>query len=148
MTLSVELALQRAVLGALAADPAVAAIVGDRLYDSAPQSAVAPFVEITDRLSIPDDVGCIDGWDCYLRIRCVVDGTSDDVANELGAAVRAVLHDGEAAIEAAVGIVDGTPVFSGFACALASCERTEFGRAHQDTARTAFVDMNFEVHAA
>lgn len=52
--------LQDVIIAALKADASVAAIVGDRVYDRAPEGVTFPYISLGATNSIPEDADCID----------------------------------------------------------------------------------------
>lgn len=56
-------ACQQALRTFLGASPSLAALVGTRIYDDAPQDVAFPWLEIGDRQTLPDDVSAEGGDD-------------------------------------------------------------------------------------
>lgn len=73
---SPTLEISGAVVPRLKADAAVAAIVGDRIYDHVPRDASGtvstayPFVGLGDTAETRDDVDCIRGVEVFYRVEC------------------------------------------------------------------------------
>jgi hypothetical protein len=65
---SPSLELQGAIVARLKQDPAVAALVGDRIYDDVPGTAVFPYVSLGPSAELSDDVDCIVGFEITFQI--------------------------------------------------------------------------------
>lgn len=64
-------AVQRAVVALLRADAALIALVGDRVHDDVPVSALSPYVSIGPIEATPlGDVDCLDARDVVIQIDC------------------------------------------------------------------------------
>jgi hypothetical protein len=63
-----SLELQAALVAALKASGALPSVVGGRVYDAVPASAVFPYVSLGDMQVIPDKSSCIDGVEIYPQI--------------------------------------------------------------------------------
>ncbi len=95
---SAALALQTAVYAALVADAGVGALIGDRIYDGAPRTAVFPYVTI-GRTTVADwSTGTEDGSEhrLILDIWSRQQGKSECAA--IAGTIRAVLHDAALAL--------------------------------------------------
>lgn len=66
MTCSV--ALQDLIIATLKADTDIAAIVGARVYDQAPEDAAFPYITLGAASSVPDDAECIPGIEQTVQI--------------------------------------------------------------------------------
>lgn len=61
------LELQRATIAELKADAAVAALVGDRIYDELPPNPVFPYISIGPDQTLPQRFDCLDGSEITLQ---------------------------------------------------------------------------------
>jgi len=95
--MSVSVSLQDVILAALRGNAGVAALVGDRIYDHAPEDAAFPHIDFGPSDYVPDDADCIAG-----RVEAQqIDVWSRDQgrgwpAKRLVDAVKAALHGHEA----------------------------------------------------
>lgn len=93
------LPLQKAVIAQLKASPAVAELVGDRVFDDVSPAAAKPYVSLGPRRVIGEYAAEYEGSDVRLQI----DGWSEAVgmveAQKIGQAIRAALHDADLALE-------------------------------------------------
>lgn len=62
--------LQKIIYDRLVADPAIHALVADRIYDGAPSDVVYPCIEFGDSDVVPQDYDCITGREEVLRLHC------------------------------------------------------------------------------
>jgi hypothetical protein len=90
-----ELEMQGAIVARLKADPAVAALVNGRIYDSVPASAAFPYVTIGPVDSVDDTADCIAGLLVAQQIDCWSRGVGYPEVKKIVDAVRAALHDRE-----------------------------------------------------
>jgi Protein of unknown function (DUF3168) len=92
-----ESALQKAVLAALKADAAVAALVGERVFDQAPEGTVCPYLALgrCESRPVAADGG---GVEQRMTLTGVSRFAGSEEAKAVAAAVRACLH--EAVLEA------------------------------------------------
>ena len=90
-----HLELQKAVVAALKADAALSALVGDRVYDRAPQRVVFPYVAIGEMQVLSDDVDCISGFEVYLTIHVWSRAYGRVECREISSAIYDVLHEAE-----------------------------------------------------
>lgn len=98
-------AIHVAVVAALVNAPALAAIVGARVYDSVPQETTYPFCQVTVETGEPYDGVRLDGWECLVRVdHWSRNGGRVQEAHEMAAASYGALHNAEIAI-AGVGFV-------------------------------------------
>ena len=91
--------LQLAIINALIADPAVSAIVGDRVYDARPTAY--PCVTFGPGDCQPDDAECITGRVETVQLDCWTTDTNGRLgpARILTNAVKAALHHAELELE-------------------------------------------------
>lgn len=92
-----ESALQKAVVGALKADPALSALIQGRVYDQAPEGALCPYLALgrCESRPVAADGG---GVEQRLTLTGVSRFAASEEAKAVAAAVRACLH--EAVLEA------------------------------------------------
>lgn len=88
-----DLELQGEIIKVLKADPAVAALVGTRIYDSVPASAVFPYISYGPSDLLQDDSGCINGVDIAVQIDTWSRGVGFPEAKKINGAVRKALHN-------------------------------------------------------
>jgi Protein of unknown function (DUF3168) len=93
-----ELEIQGAIVQRLKADSAVAALVNGRVYDSVPTNPVFPYVTIGPVDSVADDADCITGLIVAQQVDCWSRAVGYPEAKKIVDAVRAALHDQEAAL--------------------------------------------------
>ncbi|MGO1079960.1 DUF3168 domain-containing protein [Inquilinus sp. CA228] len=81
MSADSRIEVQIAILAALGADAELAAIVGDRIYDHAPDDCQAPYIQIGGGERVPFHAQCMNGSDLLLTITTWADGhhASEDV---------------------------------------------------------------------
>jgi len=101
-----SLAVQKAVIARLRADPGVIAIVGNRIYDNPPPEADFPYLSIGPDQTLPDRASCYDGSEVILQI----DGWSRtpgfQEVKTIAEAVRAALTDAPLDLSPAYRLVD------------------------------------------
>jgi len=86
-------ALLEAVRNRLLADPAVAAIVGTRIYDRPDMGVDFPWLQIGETLVQPFEAHCVTGATTILTMHgWADDGHAGDAVRALGSAVYASLH--------------------------------------------------------
>jgi Protein of unknown function (DUF3168) len=90
-----ELEMQGAIVARLKADPAVAALIAGRIYDSVPQGAVFPYVTIGPVDSVGFDPDCITGFEVAQQIDCWSRAPGFPECKKIVDAVRAALHGKE-----------------------------------------------------
>lgn len=100
MIADATIALQEAITIRLKTDPGVAAIVGDRVYDAVAPNAVKPYLSFGPIESRTQSADLYEGSEVVMQIDGWSGGGSGDalgslVSKQLGAAVRAALHDEE-----------------------------------------------------
>lgn len=93
MAISPNLELQGVIVATLKADPAVSALVGDRVFETVEENATFPYVTYSGADEIEEDADCILGSD----IGVVIDVWSRQVGfpecKRIANAVRNALHD-------------------------------------------------------
>lgn len=68
MTEDASYELQRAIYAALIADPAVSALVGDRVYDRVPADVVFPYISFGPEQELPENADCIDASEIFVQL--------------------------------------------------------------------------------
>lgn len=86
------LELQKAVIDALRADAAVGALVGDRIYDQAPQTQFEDHVSLGPSFGEPWDAQGMRGWRAVLTLDAWTRGVGRVACRRLMAAITAALH--------------------------------------------------------
>jgi hypothetical protein len=95
---NLELELQSTIVARLKADPTVTALIAGRVYDSVPQGATFPYVTIGPVDAVSFDPDCITGFDVAQQIDCWSRAVGSPEVKKIVDAVRAALHDQEAAM--------------------------------------------------
>lgn len=93
--------VQAAVIGLLRADASVAALVGNRIYDRAPQHPTYPFIEL-GAVSAQPDFGTHsgEGWDEIMQIHAWSRSAAGRVeAKLIRQAIVQALHDAKPALD-------------------------------------------------
>lgn len=88
---SPALELHGLIVARLKTDPAVAALIGDRVYDSVPDGVVFPYVSMGPRDEISDDADCITGFEISLQVDVWSRKPGFPEAQRIADAVRASL---------------------------------------------------------
>jgi hypothetical protein len=94
-----SLALQKAIINTLKADPAVSAIVGAQVYDGVPDEAVLPYVSLGLFQMIPDSGDCLDGGEAVIQIDAWALGPRTTQVKQLGGAIAYALDQAELKLE-------------------------------------------------
>lgn len=103
--MSVSVSLQDLILAKLLGDPAVTAIVDDRIVDGPDESTAFPYISFGPTDFIPDDADCIKGREETVQLDCWTrDQGRKWPCKALVDAVKTALHDadGELAVGALV----------------------------------------------
>lgn len=87
------LPLQKAIVAALKAAPAVAAIVNGRIYDGVPTNAVKPYVSFGPFQMLPEHADCLDGGESFITLDGWAGGPDTVQAKQLGAAIAVALDE-------------------------------------------------------
>jgi len=94
-----SLDMQKGVIDALKADASVSAIVGARVYDEPPQDDVFPYIRIGSIDEDTFDTSCTSGAELVFGVQVFSRPDAGRVEiSRLTTAIRAVLHQNEAAI--------------------------------------------------
>ena len=80
-------ALKTAFITALENDLGVQALVGDRIYDTVPQSGQKPYIRIGPMNSSPFEADCINGGDVDFAAHAFTKECDRDKASDIGAAI-------------------------------------------------------------
>jgi hypothetical protein len=86
-----SLELQKAIVAALKADPAVNAIVAGRVYDGVPANAVKPYVSFGPFQLLPEHADCLNGGEAIIQLDGWAAGPSTVQVKQLGAAIANAL---------------------------------------------------------
>lgn len=108
--MSEEEALNKALIDALAAAPAVVALVGTRVFDQVPKNATWPYVEIGDMRAVPDGGGCAAGQEIFVALTVHSKAVGQREARAVAGALRAALHEQPLVMPAPFTLVDGEVV--------------------------------------
>jgi len=90
---SAALALQKAIVAALIADPATGALVGDRIYDAPPRDSAFPYVTLGDTTATDWSTGDTQGQEHRVTVLAWSRERGKRECHEIVEAVRAALHD-------------------------------------------------------
>lgn len=90
--MSVEAAMQKAIVGRLKDDAAVSAIISGRVYDRVPAGATLPYVHIRGIQAIDDGADCINGIEVFVDLDVWSNAVGKVEASRAAAAVRAALN--------------------------------------------------------
>lgn len=96
------LPLQDAIVAALKADPAVSAIVADRVYDfppTGPNGPTKPYVTFGPFQMLPEHADCLDGGETFITLDAWAAGPSTAGVKLLGAAIVAALDEAELTLD-------------------------------------------------
>ena len=108
--MSEEEALNKALIDALAAAPAVVALVGTRVFDQVPKDATWPYVEIGDMRAVPDGGGCAAGQEIFVTLTAHSKAVGQREARAIVGALRTALHEQALAMPAPFALVEGEVV--------------------------------------
>lgn len=90
-----DLELQGVIIAALKADPVVASLVGDRVFDTVTPDADFPYITYGPTSSVEDDADCITGHDLAIQINTWSREVGYPEAKRINDAIRACLHNSE-----------------------------------------------------
>jgi hypothetical protein len=96
---SPALSLQKAIWAALVADAGVGALIGDRIYDSAPRDAVFPYVSIGATTANDWSTGTEDGTEHRVTLLAWSRGRGQSECHAIAEAIRAALNDAALALD-------------------------------------------------
>ncbi|MCA0025472.1 MULTISPECIES: DUF3168 domain-containing protein [unclassified Mesorhizobium] len=97
---SPSLELQGAIVARLKALPAVAALIGTRIYDSVPAPTTFPYVTVGPMDELSDDADCITGFSIAVDLNVWSRAVGFPEAERISDAVRTGLLDPELALAA------------------------------------------------
>lgn len=89
---SPTLELQGAIVTRLKAQPAVTALIGQRIYDAVPAQPVFPYVSFGPSDELTEDAECIDGFEISMQIDVWSRSVGFPEARQIADAVRQALH--------------------------------------------------------
>ena len=90
--------LQAAIVAALKTAPAVAARIGNRVYDSVPPKPVFPYVSFGPSDELSENADCIEGADIAIQIDVWSRAVGSAEAKEIASLVARVLDDADLAL--------------------------------------------------
>jgi hypothetical protein len=93
--MSVEAALQKAIVGRLKGDAPLTALVSGRIYDRVPASAPLPYVHIRSIQVVDDGAECIDGAEVFIDLDVWSNAVGKVEASRAASAVRKALHEAD-----------------------------------------------------
>lgn len=93
--MSVEAALQKAIVGRLKGDAPLTAIVAGRVYDRVPADAPYPYVTIRNIQVVDDGAECVDGAEVYIDLDVWSNAVGKVEASRGASAVRRALHEAD-----------------------------------------------------
>jgi len=91
-----ELEVQKVIVSALKTNPTLTSLIGDRVYDRVPDNAVFPYVNFGEFQAIEADATCITSYELFVDIHAWSKTFGSVECKAIVAAVRNVLHDGDA----------------------------------------------------
>jgi hypothetical protein len=97
--MSVEAALQKAIVGRLKGDALLTALVSGRVYDRVPAGAPLPYVHIRSIQVVDDGAECIDGAEVFIDLDVWSNAVGKVEASRAASAVRKALHDAPLALD-------------------------------------------------
>lgn len=97
-----SLQVQKAIVARLKAASAVTSIVGQRIYDRAPQNVTFPYLRLMDVSSVPFDAEALRGRDMLLQISVFSRAVGRVEARQVMAAINEALHRRDLELEAGV----------------------------------------------
>lgn len=89
---SPTLELQGAIVTRLKAQPAVTALIGQRIYDDVPAQPVFPYVSFGPSDELTEDAECIEGFEISMQIDVWSRSVGFPEARQIADAVRQALH--------------------------------------------------------
>jgi len=87
-----SLALQKAIIDRLTADPGVSAIVANRVYDGVPSPVVKPYVSFGSFQVLPEEADCSEGVSVTIQLDGWAVGPKTVEVKRLGAAIARSLQ--------------------------------------------------------
>jgi len=83
------------IIAALKADPTVASLVGDRVFDTVTPNAAFPYITYGPTSALEDDAECITGQDLAVQINTWSREVGYPEAKRINDAIRSCLHNNE-----------------------------------------------------
>lgn len=105
MAVTEDVALRQAIVARLKADAAIAAIVGDRIYEEPPSLPVWPFIRYGVDIVIPFRGDGLIGQDMTVTIHGFVNGPGNNVASDLARLIRLSIDDRDFPLDSAGGLL-------------------------------------------
>lgn len=96
-----SLELQGAIVAALKSSPAVAALVGPRVFDRVPSDAAFPYILLGPDQVLSDGAECIDAVEISLQVDAWSRAVGFPEVKQIAGAVRTALHQADLALPAA-----------------------------------------------
>lgn len=87
-----SLALQAHVVALLRGDSAVTGMVGQRIFDRVPASAMMPYIAMTGWQTISEDADCFDVSEVFFDVQCFSTDVGRPEVTRIAGAVKAALH--------------------------------------------------------
>lgn len=91
-----DLELQGAIIATLKADATVAALVGDRVFDTVTPEAAFPYITYGPTTVLEDDADCITGHEVGIQIHSWSREVGTPEAKRINDAIHAALHNNDA----------------------------------------------------
>lgn len=92
------LALQEAIIAALARSSAVRRLVGERIFDEAPHGTPFPYVSLGPETAGPFEAQEVDGWDAFMQVDSWTETPGRVEVRRIMAAISGALHDAPLAL--------------------------------------------------
>jgi hypothetical protein len=90
--MSVEAALQKAIVGKLKGDAPLTALVAGRIYDRVPAGAAMPYVHIRNIQAVDDGSDGVDGQEVFIDLDVWSNAVGKVEASRVASGVRSVLN--------------------------------------------------------
>lgn len=90
--MSVEAALQKAIVARLKGDADLTALVAGRVYDRVPAGAAMPYVHLRNFQAVDDGAECVDGLEVFIDIDVWSNAVGKVEASRAAGAIRAALN--------------------------------------------------------
>lgn len=97
--MSVELALQKAIVGKLKADADLTAAVAGRVYDKVPSTAVLPYIHFRYVQAVEDSADCLDGQEVFIDLDVWSNAVGKPEASRIVGLVRSALNHQELVLD-------------------------------------------------
>jgi hypothetical protein len=93
--MSVEAALQKAIVSKLKGNAPLNALISGRVYDRVPAGATLPYVHIRALQVVDDGAECIDGAEVYIDLDAWSNAVGKVEASRVASAVRIALYEAD-----------------------------------------------------